>query len=391
MMLKGALDGITVVDFTSMMAGPFATRILTDCGANVIKVEASDGDYMRYRSPVRDRRSSYYGQMNGGKKSIAIDLKSPRGQSIARQLVAKADVVVENYRPGVMANFGLDYASLKDECPNLIYCSISGFGQTGKRARDPAYAPIIHAASGLDLAHMKYNDHLDRPATTGIFTADVMSAIYAFGAIQTALLHRERFVGGQHVDVNLIGSVLNMLVYECQEAQFQTDQRRPLYQPLKASDGFVMVAPVNQKNFESLAEAIGRLELKTDPRFSTIQAREQNWGLLMTLIEEWTVARTAQACEDILMKTGVPCSRYASVAELLKDPELKAQGTFAEVSDGSGTFNVPRQPFRLSNSAVEVRRSVSDVGADCDAILDNVLGLSSDAIGDLKASGVVGS
>jgi CoA:oxalate CoA-transferase len=152
-----------------------------------------------------------------------------------------------------------------------------------------------------------------------------------------------------------------------------------------------MVAPVNQKNFESLAEAIGRLELKTDPRFSTIQAREQSWGLLMTLIEEWTVARTAQACEDILMKAGVPCSRYASVAELLKDPELKAQGTFAEVSDGSGTFNVPRQPFRLSNSAVEVRRSVSDVGADCDAILDNVLGLSSDAIGDLKASGVVGS
>ena len=111
----------------------------------------------------------------------------------------------------------------------------------------------------------------------------------------------------------------------------------------------------------------------------------------MTLIEEWTVARTAQACEDILMKAGVPCSRYASVAELLKDPELKAQGTFAEVSDGSGTFSVPRQPFRLSNSAVEVRRSVSDVGADCDAILDNVLGLSSDAIGDLKASGVVGS
>ena len=135
MMLKGALDGITVIDFTSMMAGPFATRILTDCGANVIKVEASDGDYMRYRSPVRDRRSSYYGQMNGGKKSIAIDLKSPRGQSVARQLVAKADVVVENYRPGVMANFGLDYPSLKDECPNLIYCSISGFGQTGKRAR----------------------------------------------------------------------------------------------------------------------------------------------------------------------------------------------------------------------------------------------------------------
>jgi crotonobetainyl-CoA:carnitine CoA-transferase CaiB-like acyl-CoA transferase len=213
---NGALDGITAIDFTSMMAGPFATRILTDCGADVIKVETSTGDYMRYRSPVRDGRSSYYGQMNSGKKSIAIDLKSPRGQKIARDLIAKADVVVENYRPGVMAGFGLDYASLKVEFPDLIYCSISGFGQSGKRARDPAYAPIIHAASGFDLAHMKYNTHLDRPATTGIFTADVISAIYAFGAIQTALLHRARFGGGQHVDVSLIESILNMLVYECQ-------------------------------------------------------------------------------------------------------------------------------------------------------------------------------
>jgi CoA:oxalate CoA-transferase len=386
---KGALNGITVIDFTSMMSGPFATRILTDCGAHVIKVEAVEGDYMRHRSPLRDRRSSYYGQMNSGKKSIVIDLKSPQGQELARRLIGKADVVVENYRPGVMARFGLDYAGLKDEFPNLVYCSISGFGQDGKRARDPAYAPIIHAASGLDLAHLTYNTQLERPATTGIFTADVMSAIYAFGAIQTALLHRERFGGGQHIDVNLVGSVLNMLVYECQAAQFQSDHRRPLYQPLKATDGFVMVAPVNQKNFESLAEAIGRPELRDDSRFCTIQTREKNWATLMTEIEAWTSRRSAQSCEDILMRAGVPCSRYTSVAELLQDPDLRAQGTFVDVEDGSGRFVVPRQPFRLSNSSVAVAGSVSDLGADTDVVLGDLLGLSKEAIAEIKAAGVV--
>jgi crotonobetainyl-CoA:carnitine CoA-transferase CaiB-like acyl-CoA transferase len=391
MTLHGSLDNILVIDFTSMMAGPFGTRMLTDCGATVIKVETTTGDYMRYRSPVRDGRSSYYGQMNTGKKSIAIDLKLPAGQKIARELIAKADVVVENYRPGVMAEFGLDYASLKDDFPGLIYCSISGFGQSGKRARDPAYAPIIHAASGFDLAHMKYNAHLERPATTGIFTADVLSGIYAFAAIQTALLHRERFGGGQNVDVSLIDSILNILIYECQEAQFQTDQRRPLYQPLKTNDGFVMVAPVNQKNFENLAQAIAKPALKVDERYSTIRAREQNWSALMTEIEEWTQTQTARECEETLMRAGVPCSRYTTVAELLNDRELRARETFVEVEDGSGTFIIPRQPFRFSNSAVTVSPHVSDVSADCEAILSQVLGLSPEAINDLKAARVIPS
>jgi CoA:oxalate CoA-transferase len=203
------------------------------------------------------------------------------------------------------------------------------------------------------------------------------------------LLHRERFGGGQHIDVNLVGSVLNMLVYECQAAQFQSDHRRPLYQPLKAADGFVMAAPVNQKNFESLAEAMGRPGLKDDVRFSTIQAREQNWSALMNEIEVWTIGRSAQSCEDILMRAGVPCSRYASVAELLQDPDLTAQGTFVEVEDGSGSFMVPRQPFRLSNSSVAVANKVSDLGADSDAVLGELLGFSKEAIAELKLAGVV--
>jgi CoA:oxalate CoA-transferase len=384
------LSGIRVIDFTSMMAGPFATRMLADCGAEVIKLEALSGDHMRYRSPLRDGRSSYYGQMNCGKKSIAVDLKSEKGRNIARKLIAAADVVVENYRPGVMRSLGLDYASLKDELPDLIYCSISGFGQSGSRARSPAYAPIIHAASGLDMAHMACNAHLERPPITGIFTADVVAAIYAFGAIQTALLHRERHGGGQHVDVGLLDSVLNMLVYEFQEAQFQTPQRRPLYQPLKAKDGFIMVAPVNQKNFEHLADTLGHPEWKADVRFATIRAREHNWGELMDKIEEWTVDRPAGECEDILMRARVPCSRYKSVADLLADEELCSNGTFAEVADRSGKFLVPTPAFKFSNVSIKPQEWVADVGENRNEILSGVLGLSDDEIRELDSSGVVG-
>lgn len=386
---SGTLDGITVIDFTTMMAGPYATRILADCGAKVIKVEADTGDYMRYRSPIRDGRSAYYGQMNSGKESIVIDLKNARGQEIARDLIKGADVVVENYRPGVMKKLGIGYDELKAECPRLIYCSISGFGQSGKRAQDPAYAPIIHAASGYDMAHMTYNTHLERPQMTGIFNADAFAAVYAFGAIQSALFHRERFGIGQHIDVNLIDTMLNLLVYECQEAQFEVTQKRPLYQPLKASDGFVMVAPVNQKNFENLADVVGRPEWKCDARFCTNNAREHHWQELMDLLEEWTIQRTAQQCEDTLMKAGVPSSRYATVADLYADEEMQARGSFTEISDHSGSYRIPVQPFRFSQATVESRPHVSDIGEDTVTILRDRLQYSEAQIKEAKAGGAV--
>jgi crotonobetainyl-CoA:carnitine CoA-transferase CaiB-like acyl-CoA transferase len=386
---RASLDGMTVVDFTSMMAGPFATRMLADCGAQVIKLEPLTGDYMRYRAPVRDGRSSYYGQMNCGKKSIAVDLKQSEGRRIALGIIAGADVLVENYRPAVMSGLGLGYETLSIDYPRLVYCSISGFGQTGKRARDPAYAPIVHAASGYDMAHMRYNENLDRPATTGIFTADVVSAIYAFGAIQTALVHRERFGHGQHVDVNLIDSMLNMLIYEVQEAQFQATQRRPLYQPLKAADGFVMVAPVNQKNFEALAVTVGHPEWNADPRFSTIGGREHNWSLLMQQVEMWSISRSAAECENILMRAGVPCSRYKTVADLLADPEMTERGTFEQAEDGSGHFMVPRQPFLFSDAMVAASPHVSDLSEDATPVLRDMLAMTEHEIDDLRQRRII--
>src|SRR3984893_17757378 len=321
------LAGIRVLDFTSMIAGPYCSRLLADCGAEVLKLEDLSGDHMRNGKPLRGGHSAYFGHLNCGKRSLAVDLKSPEGQAIAIELAAKSDIVLENYRPGVMKRLGLDYTSLATDHPDLIYCAISGFGQTGPRANQPAYAPVVHAASGFDHAHFAYQDGVDRPAKTGIFVADVLAAVYAFSAVQTALIGRLRHGTGQFIDVALMDSMINLLIFECQEAQFPGDTRRHLYVPLSARDGFVIVAPISQRNFEQLADATGHPDWKTDVRFATAQARSTHWTLLMNEVERWTTPRSARQCEDTLMAAGVPCSRYLTVAEAMADPQTVAPRT----------------------------------------------------------------
>jgi CoA:oxalate CoA-transferase len=368
------LAGITVVDFTSMIAGPYCTRLLADCGAEVLKIEAPEGDYMRSRAPLRDGESTYFGHLNCGKKSLAIDLKSDEGRDTARRLAAASDIVVENFRPGVMRRLGLDHASLVDARHDLIYCSISGFGQTGPRAEQPAYAPVIHAASGFDHTQFSYQDDAARPAKTGIFVADVLAAVYAFGAIQTALIGKLRHGRGQFIDVALMDSMINMLVFECQEAQFPSGSRRPLYVPMRARDGFVIVAPVNQRNFEQLADATGNATWRTDPRFAADKARQANWEALMAAIEGWTSRRSARECEEILMAAGVPCSRYLTVGEAMTDPQVVARRTMASVTDAAGAFLVPNPPFQFADGTVAAAPTVPALGAHTKEVLERILG-----------------
>lgn len=366
------LAGMRVVDFTSMIAGPYCTRLLADCGAEVLKVEEPHGDHMRSRPPLRDGHSTYFGHLNAGKKSVALDLKTAEGREAAQDLVTASDVVVENFRPGVMKRLGLDYAALSAAKPALVYCSISGFGQTGPRAGQPAYAPMIHAASGFDHTQFVYQDGQEKPAKTGIFVADVLAAVYAFGAIQTALIGRLRHGNGQFIDVALMDSMINLLVFECQEAQFPSKGRRPLYVPMQARDGFVIVAPVNQRNFEQLADALGHPEWKADPRFITVAARTTHWDALMAAIEEWTSTRAARECEVMLMAAGVPCSRYLTLAEAMADPQLAARGSLAKVQDGAGTFLVPNPPFQFADGSVGVGSDVPALGADTEAMLTKI-------------------
>ncbi|MDR7154081.1 crotonobetainyl-CoA:carnitine CoA-transferase CaiB-like acyl-CoA transferase [Sphingobium xenophagum] len=387
--MAGALDGVRVLDFTSVMAGPFATRMLADLGAEVIKVESLEGDQVRARPPKRDGHSAYFGNLNAGKQSIACNLKSPEIIDLIKQLVATCDVLVENFRPGVMARFGLDFARLAAINPRLIYCSISGYGQTGPKALHPAYAPVIHAASGFDMVNLRYQDGADRPATSGIFIADVLGGTHAFGAIQAALYQRERTGQGQHIDLSMLEAMVGMLVFETQEAQFPGDARRPLYTPLKTNDGFIMVAPTSPRNFEQLSDAVGHPEWRDDPRFLTNADRNANWATLLALTEEWTLERSAAEAEAILSRHGVPCARYREIGELLDDPQLAARGAFAQVHDDAGAFKVTNPPFRMSGSRVEARDHVARLGEDGAAVLAG-LGVSAEAVAALRASGDLG-
>jgi crotonobetainyl-CoA:carnitine CoA-transferase CaiB-like acyl-CoA transferase len=372
-----------------MISGPYCTRLLADCGAEILKLEDLGGDHMRRGKPLRNGHSSYFGHVNCGKRSLAVDLKSAEGRTIALELAAKSDIVIENFRPGVMKRLGLDYGALAQNHRNLIYCAISGFGQSGPRAGQPAYAPVVHAASGYDHAQFSYQDGDQKPAKTGIFVADVLSAVYAFGAIQTALVGRLRQGVGQFIDVALMDSMINLLVFECQEAQFPTGTRRHLYVPLKAKDGFVIVAPVNQRNFEQMADATGNSNWKTDPRFTTSEARSENWNALMDGVEKWTEFRSARDCEDRLMAAGVPCSRYVAVRDAIADPQVVTRGTMATVEDAAGPFLVPNAPFKFADESIAARGPVPLLGQDTGSVLEGILEMKPATIDQLAAKGVI--
>jgi CoA:oxalate CoA-transferase len=384
----GPLQGIRVLDFTAMLAGPHCARLMADLGAEVIKIEGLEGDLIRGRPPLREGHSTYFGALNCGKKSVAIDLKSDAAKRIIHELAEISDVVVENFRPGVMARLGFDYATLAKHNPKLVYCSISGYGQSGPGATRAAYAPIIHAASGYDAANLGYQVQQDYPASTGIFIADILAGAYAFGAIQAALVHRERTGQGQAVDLSLMDSMLNLMVFECQEAQFPIGRRRPVYAPMKTTDGHVIIAPISQKNFEQMADGLQRPDLKADPRFSTNQARERHWAELMAIIEQWTAQRTGLECEAIMDAASVPCSRFLSVAEAMKDPQLAERGSLSKIHDAAGEFLVPNAPFQFTTPTA-AGPAVSGLGADSAEVLSGLLGISAEDIAHLRCDGVL--
>ncbi len=384
----GILDGVRVLDFTAMMSGPYATRLMADMGAEVIKIEPPEGDHIRTRPPRRQGRSTYFAQLNCGKKSLSLDLKKPAAIALVKKLAATADVVIENYRPGVMQRLGLDYATLSAINPKIVYCSISGFGQTGEWAGRSAYAPVLHAGSGYDIANLAYQDGIERPLKNGIFIADVLGGSLAFGAVQAALFRAARTGQGDQVDLSLMDAMLGMLVYECQEAQFPAERRRPLYQPTKARDGFLLIAPVSQNNFEALARATGHPEWVGDPRFATIHAREHHWGELMALLDDWAGPQSAAECEAAMNAGGVPCSRYFSVKEAMALPPVAGRGVMQTIDDGSGLFKVPNPAFRFQHTAAHARDKVPELGADGPALL-RALGCTDADIAALAAEGVL--
>src|SRR5450432_4255343 len=235
--LTKSFQGLRVLDFSTTIAGPHCTRMLADMGAEVIKIESAEGETMRTRPPVRNSFSTVFGQLNHGKKSVVFDLKSPDAIEAIHRLVGSADILVENFRPGVMRRLNLDYGTLRKFNPKLIYCSISGYGQTGPSAELPAYAPVIHAASGYDMAHLSYQPGRSRPDYCGIYHADVLTGTYAFGAISAALYQRHGNNKGQHIDVSMLESMLSLTLNELQWSQFEVKPtQRPMFGPVATAD-----------------------------------------------------------------------------------------------------------------------------------------------------------
>lgn len=389
-MPEALLEGLRVLDMTTTIAGPHCTRMLADLGAEVVKIEAADGDMMRSRPPIRNGASSSFGQLNAGKKSVVLDLKRPEAIEAVKRLAMASDLLVENFRPGVMRRLGLDYATLAALKPDLVYCAMSGYGQTGPSAGLPAYAPVIHAASGYDLAHLYYQEGRERPDFCGVFIADVLTGTYAFGAIMAALNHRQRTGRGQMVDVSMLESMLSLTLTELQRAQFAVaPSGRPMFGPVKARDGYVMLAVASEKTFRDLCRAAGHEEWIADPRFARYDDRRTNWHLFIEGLERWSTALTVAECCAAFDRGGVPCSPYRTVEQAMADPQIAHRGALAEIHDAGGTFKALNPPFRFSDAPVAARPFVAALGEHTDEALRRA-GYGESEIAALRASGAAG-
>jgi crotonobetainyl-CoA:carnitine CoA-transferase CaiB-like acyl-CoA transferase len=282
-----------------------------------------------------------------------------------------------------MKRLELDYDALASNNPRLVYCSISGFGQTGPWATRSAYAPMLHAASGFDLVNLSYQNGLERPLNAGIMIGDIVGGTHAFGAIQSALLAREKTGRGDYIDLSMLDGLLGMLTYEFQEAQFPQPKRSSGFRPTRAKDGFIMIAAVKPNNFEALWRAIGRPELVSDPRFGTGRGRAEHLSEIAALLDEWASTKTAAECEEILTRGNVPCSRYSAIRDTLQEPHLEARGSCEPIADGGGSLKVPNPPFRFRNSNAKARNYVPTLGGDNADVLERILGYSSSRIADL--------
>lgn len=365
----GPLDGVRVLDFSMYVAGPYCTRLMADMGAEVIKVEPPGGEIMRNAPPFHDDRSAYFGHLNCGKKSLELDLKQPESIDRIKRLIATVDVVLENYRPGVMHRLGLDYQTLSALKPDLIFCSISGYGQTGPDAHKPAFATIINASSGFDMMMMDYEPSLDRPLRHRSNAPDFMGSAHACSAVCAALFGRERTGRGQRIDVAMIDAIHNMMAHEYQAAQIENPTQAPVFAPVSALDGFLMVAPVSQGNFTGLARALGRDDWLTDPRFAESRARIDNWGMFLGEIQAEVANLPAAEAEQRINEAGCPCARYLTLAQSMNQPQVAARGAAVTVGDGRHSYRVANTPMLFSTASVGAQAWVARPGQHNDEIL----------------------
>ncbi|HYE94443.1 MAG TPA: CoA transferase [Terriglobales bacterium] len=391
-----ALDGLRVIDQTQVMAGPSCAMLLGDMGADVIKVEPPDGEASRKQGyQLAPGVSAAFVAINRNKRGMTLDLKQPDGVAVLKKLAATADVLVENYRPGVAQRLGVDYETLKAINPRLIYCSISGFGQTGPYAARGGYDLIAQGMSGI----MSATGHPGGPPVkVGIPIADLGAGLFATFGILCALRARRTTGRGQLVDTSLFEAGLALSVWEAAEYWFTGRTPQPMgsahrmnapYQAFRTSDGYFTVGAANEKLWPMFCDLIGRKDLPDDERFRTNALRVKNRAALQEEIERATIhqprAHWLERCE----RAGIPAGPIYSVPEALDDPHACARGMVQELEHPvAGRVKVLGNPVKMSATPPVMRKAAPELGADTDAVLAE-LGYDAAAIGALRAKGVV--
>ena len=388
------LEGVRVLDFTRVLSGPHATRMLCDLGADVIKVEQPTGDLTRFSSPRVNSNATYFIQQNVGKRNISLDLTKPEAVEIIKQLIEKCDVLIENFRPGVMARLGLDEKTLRKKNPRLVYASITGYGNTGPWVNRRAFAPVINAEMGLT---KRQGDARGGQYANDPFShADVYTAIECASAILAALFQRERNGEGQYIDLSMAQTLLYVNEHahdDLWEEPVSPDAIRSFrpedYAVLTTKDGITSVVsghPAERGTFDFFVGAMQAPHLLNDERFKTVALRIKNFAELMQLIKDWAqTIETVDELERRLDENKLAMGQMRTVREVAKTKWASERNAFVEVDDrGDGKVKLPNSPWMFSGSDTSTRGKTKYRGEDNAEVLHELLGLSAEQIKDLN-------
>jgi len=407
--MSGALSHIRVLDLSRVLAGPWAGQIFGDLGAEVIKVERpGSGDDTRHWGPpyIKDadgkdsREAAYFQSANRNKQSLTLDFTQPEGQRLVRELVAQCDVLLENFKVGGLAAYGLDYESLKAINPRLIYCSITGFGQSGPYAKRAGYDFMIQGLGGLmSLTGRPEGEEGAGPMKVGVALTDILTGLYATVGVLAALNQREQSGVGQHIDVALLDVQVACLANQAMNYLATGVSPKRLgnahpnivpYQDFPSADGNFILAVGNDGQFRKFCEVAGIANLADDPRFVTNKARVAHRAELIPLLRQATVFKTTAQWIEQLEKAGVPCGPINDLQQVFADPQVQARGLRLDLPNalGSSTPQVA-SPLRLSATPVAYRSAPPLLGQHTEALLQRLLGMSETQIAELREAGVI--
>ncbi|OUL69240.1 CaiB/BaiF CoA transferase family protein [Paraburkholderia hospita] len=405
----GALSHIRVLDLTRVLAGPWCAQTLADFGADVIKVERPGaGDDTRHWGPpylktpegADTREAAYYLAANRNKRSVTVDIATPEGQQIVRELAAQSDVVLENYKVGQLKKYGLDYESLKAVKADIVYCSVTGFGQTGPYAQRAGYDFIVQGIGGfMSITGERDGQPGGGPQKAGVAIADLMTGMYSSVAVLTALAHRDRTGEGQYIDMALLDVQVAMLAN--MNSNFLASGKPPArwgnahpnivpYQTFQTSDSWIIVAVGNDGQFRKFVEAGKRADLADDDRFATNPERVRNRETLVPILAEMVRTRSKHEWIDALEAAGVPCGPINDLEEVFENEQVVARGMEIQLPHPSGgTVKLVRNPIRMSATPPEAQAHPPTLGEHTEAVLRDVLGYDDVRIDALRGRSVI--